>query len=122
MSKFCRKCGATLEEGQKFCRSCGAAVAVANVQKKQGADTGAKKPPVNSHLPVKSKLAAALLAIFLGHWGIHKFYLGQIGMGILYFLLCWFFGISWIFALIDFVIILTMSDESFEQKYHCRVG
>lgn len=32
----------------------------------------------------KNKLAAALLAIFLGGLGIHKFYLRKVGMGILY--------------------------------------
>ena len=39
----------------------------------------------------KSKLAAALFALFLGGFGIHKFYLGRIGWGILYLLFCWTF-------------------------------
>ena len=41
--------------------------------------------PVPPHLPVarrKSKLAAGLLGILLGAWGIHRFYLGYIGVGI----------------------------------------
>jgi hypothetical protein len=32
----------------------------------------------------KSKLAAVLFAFFLGSFGFHKFYLGKIGMGVLY--------------------------------------
>ena len=30
----------------------------------------------------KSRIAAALLAFFLGGFGVHKFYLGKIGQGI----------------------------------------
>ena len=36
-----------------------------------------------------NKLAYALLAIFVGGIGIHKFYGGKTGLGILYLLLCW---------------------------------
>ena len=32
----------------------------------------------------KSKIAAGLLAIFLGDFGIHKFYMGKVGKGLLY--------------------------------------
>lgn len=37
----------------------------------------------------KSPTTAVLLALFLGGLGIHKFYLGKAGMGILYLLFCW---------------------------------
>lgn len=37
-----------------------------------------------------------LLAIFLGYFGAHHFYVGKIGMGILYFLTAGIFGIGWI--------------------------
>ncbi len=33
---------------------------------------------------MKSRKTAMLLAIFLGYLGIHRFYLGQIGLGVLY--------------------------------------
>ncbi len=36
----------------------------------------------------KNKLVAALLALFLGGLGIHKFYLGRTGWGIIYLLFC----------------------------------
>ena len=64
----------------------------------------------------KSKVVAALLAIFLGGLGIHKFYLGQIGWGIVYLLFCWT-GIPTIVAFIEAIIYLTMSDTAFAQKY-----
>lgn len=41
---------------------------------------------------MKSKLTAYLLWFFLGLLGIHKFYLGKTGMGILYILTGGIFG------------------------------
>lgn len=38
-----------------------------------------EQPPV---VGLKSKLAAGLLGVFLGAWGIHRFYLGFVGIGI----------------------------------------
>lgn len=37
----------------------------------------------------KDKTTAILLALFLGGFGAHKFYLGQIGLGVLYAVICW---------------------------------
>jgi len=64
----------------------------------------------------KSKVAAALLALFTGGLGIHKFYLGQVGLGILYIVFCWTL-IPALIGIIEFIIFLTMSDESFNRQY-----
>ena len=64
----------------------------------------------------KSRVTAALLAFFLGGLGIHKFYLGQGGMGVLYLLFCWTF-IPALIAFIEFIIYLTMTDEAFAEKF-----
>jgi TM2 domain-containing membrane protein YozV len=37
----------------------------------------------------KNSTTAVLLAIFLGGLGAHKFYLNQVGLGVLYLLFCW---------------------------------
>lgn len=37
----------------------------------------------------KNPTTAVVLALFLGGLGIHKFYLGQTGLGILYLVFCW---------------------------------
>jgi TM2 domain-containing membrane protein YozV len=57
-----------------------------------------------------------LLAVFLGDWGIHKFYLGQVGWGILYILFSWTF-IPMVIGWIEALMYLTMSDKEFEAKY-----
>jgi TM2 domain-containing membrane protein YozV len=77
----------------------------------------------------KNKIAAGLLAIFLGGFGIHKFYLGFTGPGLVFLLLNTIgFAVTWmllfipnlalgIIALVEGIIYLTKSDEEFEQLY-----
>ncbi|HEY7775790.1 MAG TPA: TM2 domain-containing protein [Kineobactrum sp.] len=77
----------------------------------------------------KSKIAAGLLAIFLGGFGIHKFYLGYTGPGLVYLLtntIGWVITIFLlgipnmvlgVIALIEGIIYLTRSDEEFQQTY-----
>ena len=66
--------------------------------------------------PSKNKVAAGVLAILLGGLGIHKFYMGEIGLGILYFLFAWT-GIPAIIGLVEGIIYLTTSDEEWLKKY-----
>ncbi len=66
---------------------------------------------------MKSKTTATVLCFFLGAFGIHRFYLGQTGLGILYLVFCWTFVPAFI-ALIDFIGFLLMSEEAFNQKYN----
>ena len=67
-------------------------------------------------IPAKSRSIAILLAIFLGGFGIHKFYLNKPGQGVLYLLFCWTF-IPAIAGLIEAIIYLCHDDRSFQQKY-----
>lgn len=74
--------------------------------------------PVSEKKPSsKKRVTTALLAIFLGSFGIHRFYLQHIGRGILYLLLCW----TYIPALVSFIeglIFLFMKDSKFNEKYN----
>lgn len=63
----------------------------------------------------KSRLAAALLAFFLGGLGIHRFYVGKIGTGIAIILtIGGFFGI---WPLIDLIMILVGSFKDKQERY-----
>ena len=67
----------------------------------------------------KSKVTAGLLAILIGGLGIHKFYLGGWGWGLLYIILIWTF-IPAIVAFIEGIIYLTMSERAFDDTYNHR--
>lgn len=94
---FCRGCGKEIHETAKACPHCGAA----QTSVPQGS---------------KNRIAAALLALFLGGFGAHKFYLGKVGQGLLYLLFCWTF-IPAIIAFVEAIIYLCNSDEEFARKY-----
>lgn len=105
-TKFCRDCGATLNARAEICPACG----IRQIPAPSIIQLGAIAP--NG----RSKLAAILLAFFLGGFGIHKFYLGQIGWGIVYLLLCWTFIPAFV-AIIEAILLLVMSDERFNAKF-----
>jgi TM2 domain-containing membrane protein YozV len=63
----------------------------------------------------KNNTTAVLLALFLGGLGIHKFYLGQTGLGILYLLFCWT-GIPYIVGWFEAFVISAQVGKYNKQK------
>ena len=150
VSNKCPQCGASVDANAVTCKYCGesitqqsppqaAAPQVAAPQHQQAAPVihihqqvsqqATPQAPqqvfhqvsdINPHWPIKSKVAAGILAIFLGGLGIHKFYLGKGGMGILYLLFCWTFLPAAV-GLIEGIIYLTQSDYAFQVKNQVRV-
>lgn len=64
---------------------------------------------------MKNKNTALILCILLGWLGVHKFYLGRSGMGVLYFFTGGLFWIGWI---IDIIYLATMDKDTFDLKYN----
>lgn len=58
---------------------------------------------------MKNKLTSILLVIFFGGLGVHKFYEGKIGMGILYLLTLGLFGIG---VLVDLIKLITVEADA----------
>ena len=131
MSVLCPQCGAPVQEGAAKCEYCGATVAQAAqpVQQTQPQTQPQQvvyvqqtvANPERANWPIKNKIVAAILAIILGGLGVHKFYLGQTGKGILYLIFCWTY-IPGILGFIEGIIMLCSNDENFQIKYKCRLG
>lgn len=93
MGKFCSNCGSELDINADVCLKCGKMVEKKN------------------NVGEKSKLAAGLLGIFLGLFGVHNFYLGYTGKAVAQLLITvlscgTLFWISEIWGLIEGILIL----------------
>ena len=86
---FCSNCGAEIDDRAVVCVKCGCAVAASDRQDEINASS-------------KDWIVALLLCFFLGGFGIHRFYAGKIGTGILQLITL---GACGIWTLIDFILI-----------------
>ena len=85
---FCRSCGSIIKKEAEICPKCG----VRQREKNVFGDISTRW------------LTALLLVIFVGTFGVHRFYLGKIGTGILMILT---FGGCGIWTIIDIIMIAT---------------
>lgn len=114
--KFCLHCGGQIDKECIICPKCGKQVGeIVNndkniiINNNNNASSSSSASASNNMLAgniisSKSRLVALLLCFFLGWLGIHRFYAGKIGTGILMIFLM-FTGIGEIWWLIDFLLI-----------------
>lgn len=106
---ICVSCGVPVGKGNNYCPVCGDATnSMSQVCMKCGVNLNSVRGEQ------KSKLAAGLFGIFLGMFGVHRFYLGYIGVGVAQLLLtvlsCFILSpIIYIWGLIEGILILAGS-------------
>lgn len=97
---FCSKCGSQFSGN--FCPRCGYP-ANGQISTQQGQPVLVQQgQPVQVFInqpaqkSPKNRWVALVLAIFGGYFGIHRFYVGKIGSGIIYLFTVGLFGVGWI--------------------------
>lgn len=90
--KYCSHCGNELLDEAVICPKCGCAC-----------NSKVEATLRNDNVSQKSRGIALILVAFLGALGIHRFYVGKTGTGILWLLTFGLFGIG---ALIDLITIV----------------
>lgn len=98
--RFCSNCGRYYDSNTRFCPGCGRPTQSGSYYE----DPGSAQP--------KDWLTTLLLCVFLGALGIHRFYVGKIGTGIIWLLTGGLFGIGYI---IDIILIAT---DAFTDQYN----
>ena len=111
MAAICVKCGVAAGNGVNFCPNCGSQTVPGAVCCTNCGIALSQPVPAGEQ---KSKIAAGLLGIFLGSFGVHNFYLGNTGKAVaqlLITLLTCGIGavVSSIWGLIEGILILTGS-------------
>jgi TM2 domain-containing membrane protein YozV/RNA polymerase subunit RPABC4/transcription elongation factor Spt4 len=100
---YCSKCGTKVPENIGTCPNCGNKIVTEQTQ--------------DNHLQ-QDRIVTGVLAILLGGLGIQYFYLGKISAGILSILITICTCGGWeIIAIIQGIIMLTMSDQDFVTRY-----
>ena len=131
---YCKNCGKQIEDGKDLCDACAEAerntttveseipeqVYSSNEGpiKTNNTSSSSNSSTVNSNSTsnpeLKSKMAAGLFGILLGSLGVHNFYLGYTGKAVAQLLISLLTcgagaGISWIWGIIEGILILTGS-------------
>lgn len=112
--KFCKHCGERIDVECIICPKCGKQVEQLKQETAQpsvvinntntNANVNQNTNNVgNGNYPYKSKIVTLLLCLFLGGLGVHRFYVGKMGTGLIWLFTGGFFFIGWI---VDFIVIL----------------
>ena len=95
--KYCVECGELINRRAEICPHC-----------------GVRQPGTGSS--DSDKIAAGVLALLLGGLGAHKFYQGNVKLGVIY--LCFFWtGIPALLGIVEGILMLVADDADDEDEY-----
>lgn len=103
---LCKECGAVVTGKGDLCPDC----AIQQVLLSNG------RRPDRTASRQKDRIAAALLAFFVGGIGVHRFYLDEVATGFVYLVFCWTL-IPAILGIIEAVVFWRMNDARFHELY-----
>lgn len=96
---FCNNCGKEIADNAIMCPQCGAPMK--------------KETPSQINASSKDWLTTLLLCFFLGGLGVHRFYVGKTGTGVVQLLTL---GACGVWTLIDFIMIICGNFQDAEGK------
>ena len=104
---YCRKCGKQIDDEAVVCVHCGVATKDSESGTQQpvihivnnNTNTNVNANNINSYVH-KKKWTAFLLCLLLGGFGVHRFYVGKVGTGLIWLCTAGLFGIGWLLYLI----------------------
>jgi TM2 domain-containing membrane protein YozV len=116
--KYCFECAEVLPRAAPACWRCSAPQPALYEAVPTATPSYATDPTPNPRADTqkRSKIAAAVIALFLGGLGLHRFYLGRPWSGLFYFLFCWTF-IPMILSFVEAIVLIAMSEERFAEAY-----
>lgn len=107
---YCSKCGKELVDTAVICPGCGTPTPLYNQQAAQSQPSQQVNVVVNQSdkvaVGMKNKWVTLVLCVLLGVFGVHRFYVGKIGTGLIWLFTIGVFGFGWI---VDVVMIATGS-------------
>lgn len=123
---ICPRCNSETDASKNFCSNCGAQLPISQGMSQPSPNVSGQQQSVAQNVNVQvmqpthlqlgpsphSRTLILVLAIFLGVLGVHRFYVGKVGTGILYFLTFGVFGIGW------FIDIIMIAAGSFGDNFN----
>lgn len=120
-TKFCKYCGEKIPFDAVVCTKCGRQVeklggdkegivinnVASSASSASSSASSSSSAPARGRTKLVNKWVSFMLCLLLGWLGVHKFYEGKGGLGVLYVLTFGIFGIGWI---IDIFVILGKPD------------
>lgn len=99
-AKFCPECGVNVLDGSTAAPT-QPTIIINNVNANTNTNTNVNQNGLTgTGVSAKSKMVTLILAIFLGYLGVHRFYVGKTGSGIVWLFTMGLFGIGWIYDII----------------------